>query len=48
MGPVQQGDPPWHRRDQVAASGTNDEELDSLFAQARAGSYEAKNPRERH
>jgi hypothetical protein len=35
-------------RDQVAASGTNDEELDSLFAQARAGSYEAKNPRERH
>jgi hypothetical protein len=34
-------------RDQVAASRTSDEELDSLFAQARAGSYEAKNPRER-
>ena len=34
-------------RDQVAAGGTNDDELDSLFAQARAGSYEAKNSRER-
>lgn len=34
-------------RDQVAASGSNDDELDSLFAQARVGSYEAKNPRER-
>jgi hypothetical protein len=34
-------------RDQVSASGIKDEELDSLFAQARADLYEAKNPRER-
>ena len=33
-------------RDQVAASGANDDELDSLFTQERAGSYKARNPRE--
>jgi len=34
-------------RDQVAASGIDDDELDSLFARARASSYDAKNPRRR-